>query len=137
MKNIRYIAIARMRGMGIDGPINIPYGTPAEAEDGVIRSMGKIVCRTKCFNAHQFFAWNDDGHGLERGALTIAIKRKLEKRDKGHQARWDRVWEDEICQKYRRKDHEDYFLWDHRFYSAPVEDLRYIAELVGAKPKGE
>lgn len=26
---------------------------------------------------------------------------------------------------------EDYWLWNHEFYNAPIEDLRYIAKLVG------
>lgn len=58
-----------------------------------------------------------------------AIKKKLEKRDSGYQARWDKVWGDELCQKYRRHEHEDWWLWNHDFYSAPIPDLRHIASL--------
>ena len=43
------------------------------------------------------------------------------------------MWEDPVCQKYRRPEHEDFFLWGHAFYEAPVEDLRHIAALIGAR----
>ena len=91
------------------------------------------MCATTSRNAHLYLARNDDGRGLERGALTTAITKRLEKRDKGYQDRWDLVWEDETSQKYRHPDHEDHFLWGHAFYEAPVEDLQHIADLIGAR----
>lgn len=33
-------------------------------------------------------------------------------------------------------EHEDFFLWGHAFYEAPVEDLRHIAALIGARGDG-
>ena len=62
-----------------------------------------------------------------------AILSRLEKRDKEHQARWNKVWPDAVCQKYRRPEHEDFWLWSYDFYNAPVDDLRHIAALVGAR----
>ena len=62
-----------------------------------------------------------------------SIKAKLEKRDAGYQARWDKVWDDDLCQKYRRPEHEDWWLWNHAFFNAPIPDLRHIAGLVGAR----
>ena len=50
-----------------------------------------------------------------------------------HQRRWDLVWEDPVCQKYRHPEHEDHFLWGHAFFEAPVDDLRHIAALIGAR----
>ena len=130
---IRYIVKKRMKADGICGPVNLPHGTAVEAVDGMITHQGAAVCAVASRNAHLYFARDDDGRGRERGALTLAITKRLERRDKDHQARWDRVWEDSTCQKYRRQEHEDFFLWGHAFYEAPVEDLRYIAELIGAR----
>ncbi len=99
----------------------------------MIIHQGAAVCTVASRNAHIHFARDDDGQGLERGALTLAITKRLEQQDKDHQARWDRVWEDSTCQKYRHPEHEDFFLWGHKFYEAPVEDLRHIAALIGVR----
>ncbi len=133
MEKVRYIVKKRMREAGISGRVNLPYGTEVEAVDGMIIYKGEAVCAVTSRNAHQYLARNDDGQGRERGALTMAITSLLEKRDKGYQDRWDLVWEDEISQKYRHPEHEDHFLWGHAFFEAPVEDLRHIADLIGAR----
>lgn len=133
MEKAQYIVKKRMRVEGIGGRVNLPYGTRLEAVDGLIIHQGAAVCAVTSRNAHLYFARDDDGQGRERGALTLAITSTLEKRDKDHQARWDRVWEDETAQKYRRQDREDHFLWGHAFFEAPVEDLRHIADLIGAR----
>ena len=75
-----------------------------------------------------------DGNKLVIGGTggSSQILSKLEKRDKNHQNRWNKVWADPLCQRYRRADHEDYWLWNPDFFSAPVLDLRHIAALVGA-----
>lgn len=133
MEKIRYIVKKRMREKGISGYVNLPYGTEVEAVDGLIIHQGAAVCAVTGRNAHLYFARDDDGQGRERGALTLAITKRLEKRDKDHQARWDRVWEDPVCQKYRHPEHEDHFIWGHAFFEAPVEDLRHIAALIGTR----
>ena len=133
MEKIRYIVKKRMREKGISGYVNLPYGTEVEAVDGLIIHQGAAVCDVTGRNAHLYFARDDDGQGRERGALTLAITKRLEKRDKDHQARWDRVWEDPVCQKYRHPEHEDHFIWGHAFFEAPVEDLRHIAALIGTR----
>lgn len=133
MEKAQYIVKKRMRVEGIGGRVNLPYGTRLEAVDGLILYNGAAVCATTSRNAHLYLARNGDGRGLERGALTTAITKRLEKRDKGYQDRWDLVWEDETSQKYRHPDHEDHFLWGHAFYEAPVEDLQHIADLIGAR----
>ena len=51
-----------------------------------------------------------------------AIKNTLERRDSNYQNRWDKVWEDTLCQKYKKAGHEDYWLWNHDFYNADIED---------------
>ena len=63
----------------------------------------------------------------DAGALVAAIIARLEKKGDGHQDRWDKVWDDPLCQKYRRPEHEDFWLWNYDFFNAPVADLRHIA----------
>ena len=78
-----------------------------------------------------------DGQGRERGALVTAILARLQPQNPGDacQARWDKVWGDALCQRYRRPEHEDHWIWSYDFYNAPTVDLWHIARLIGAKPK--
>lgn len=111
--------------------------TELECEGGIIIYNNGIVCNENCESSHQFFARNDDGHGMERGKLTQAIMKTLAHRngkdDEQYQARWDMVWNDPVCQPYRRTDYDDYWLWNHEFFNADIDVLRHIANLVGAK----
>lgn len=129
---MRYIVHRRFKGICINGNTNLPYGTEIDEVNGLFYHNGEAVCVATSENAHQFFARNDDGNGLERGKLTQNIQKTLSKLDEDHQVRWDKVWEDFLCQKYKRKEYSDYWLWNHAFYNAPIEDLRHIAKLVGA-----
>lgn len=128
-----YIAIKRARFFSLSGDVNIPYGTKINCIDGILSIEGKPLCGDHSQNAYDFFTRDDDGNGLLRGKLTQAIQTTLQKRGKDHQARWDKVWEDPICQKYKRSEHTDYWLWSHDFFNAEITDLRHIANLIGAK----
>lgn len=131
---MEYITIKRARFNGLDGVVNLPYGTAVNCESGLFATKtGEWLCADHSQNAYDFFARNDDGNGLERGKLTLAIRKVLSKRDRKYQARWDKVWASSICQKYKRTEHADYWLWNHDFYNANIFDLRQIAALVGAK----
>ncbi|MGM9602434.1 MAG: isoaspartyl peptidase [Faecousia sp.] len=132
----RYITRKRARFISGGKQVNIPYGTPLEVRDGFLFWEGRPLCTVTSQNAYDYFSQDDDGRGLERGGLVDAIKSRLEKRDAGYQARWDKVWESPLCLKYKRPEHEDYFLWNHDFYNAPIGDLQSIAALVGARPAG-
>lgn len=127
-----YVTVKRAKFKGISGPVNLPYGTEVECENGTIQKDGKPICRATSHNAHEFFSPDDDKNGLERGKLVQAIKKTLENRDAEYQARWDKVWGDGLCQKYKRVEHEDFWLWNHEFFCAPMCDLWHIARLVGA-----
>lgn len=132
MKANNYITRKRARFEAICGQVNIPYGTALVCQGGFLVWNDLPVCSATSKHAHDFFCQNDDGKGWERGDLLNAIIPKLEKRDGKYQARWNKVWEDPLCQKYKRPEHEDHWIWNHDFYHAPVEDLRYIANLIGA-----
>lgn len=140
----RYIARRRARFKGCNGQqVNIPYGSTLEAQDGFLLWKGQPLCVDTSQNAYEFFSQDDDGNGLERGRLVAAILTRLEippnageKCRTEIQSRWDKVWEDALSQKYRRPEHEDFWIWGRVFYDAPLADLRHIAALVGAKVKG-
>lgn len=130
---MNYITTKRAKFIGITGEVNIPYGTPICCEKGFLFTQDTVICTDHSQNAYDYFARNDDGNGLERGKLTQSIKKRLATRDKNYQSRWDKVWEDELCQKYKRQEHGDYWLWNHDFYNAEITDLKHIANLVGSK----
>lgn len=89
------------------------------------------LCVVTSENAHQHFARNDDGKGMERGNAIRNIINRLRNQNNGYQERWDKVWDDTTCQKYKRQEHADNWLWNHAFYNASIEDLNHIAKLVG------
>ena len=130
---MEYITFKRAKIIGITGEVNIPYGTPIYCENGYLFTPDAVICTDHSQNAYDHFMRNDDGNGLERGKLTQNIRKRLAKRDKNYQDRWDKIWEDKLCQKYKRPEYIDYWLWNHEFYNAPIEDLQYIANLIGIK----
>ena len=132
MQYKNYLCRKRARFDGISGQVNIPYGTALICQDGFLMHQNKRVCWMAIQNAYDFFSQNDDGMGRERGDLVGRILSKLQKRDSGYQTRWNKVWEDARCQKYKRPEHEDHWIWNFDFYNGPVEDLRHIAGLIGA-----
>lgn len=132
MQYKNYLCRKRARFDGISGQVNIPYGTALICQDGFLMHQNKPLCGITSQNAYDFFSQNDDGVGRERGDLVGRILSRLQKRDSGYQARWNKVWEDARCQKYKRPEHEDHWIWNFDFYNGPVEDLRHIAGLIGA-----
>lgn len=132
MQYKNYLCRKRARFDGISGQVNIPYGTALICQDGFLMHQNKPLCGITSQNAYDFFSQNDDGMGRERGDLVGRILSKLQKRDSGYQARWNKVWEDARCQQYKRPEHEDHWIWNFDFYNGPVEDLRHIAGLIGA-----
>lgn len=127
-----YLCRKRAKFKAICGQVNIRYGTILNCQGGFLVLNDLPVCSVTSQNAYDFFTQNDDGMGQERGELLNRIIPKLEKRDAGYQARWGKIWEDALCQKYKRPDQEEHWIWNFNFYNGPVEDLRYIAALIGA-----
>ena len=104
----RYIVRKRARFSAFGVPVNIPWGTPLEVRDRFIYFGEQPLCTVTSDIAYAYFTQDDDG-------------------------RWNRILDDSLCQKYRRPEHEDYWIWNYDFFNAPVEDLRHIANLIGAK----
>lgn len=130
MQYENYLARKRARFEGICGHVNIPYGTTLTVQDGFIMWKGQQVCGITSQNAYDYFTQNDDGRGKERGELVSSILLLLERQDNGYQSRWDKVWADARCQQYKRPDHDDHWIWNFKFYNAPVEDLKHIFNLI-------
>ena len=131
---MKYIVHRRFRNKTVHNDFNIPAMTECDEVNGIIMYKGKEVCYIKSRNAHQYFARNDDGNGMLRGKLTQAILNVLSKHDDPHlQDRWDKVWDDPLCQPYRRTEFEDMWAWNHDFYEADIGVLKHIAKLVGVK----
>ena len=72
---MKYITHHRFKGLAMCGEeLNLPYGTELTAAGNVlVTGDGKSVCCRTSENALRHFAVNEDGQGLERGALTYAI----------------------------------------------------------------
>lgn len=130
---MKYITHRRFKSEAICGKVNIPAMSECEKIGDVIFYRGKPICFATSENAHQFFARNNDGQGMTRGKLTQAILGTLKKRDSQYQERWNRVWDDPLCQKFKRPEDEDYWLWNHDFFQADINELRHIAFVAGVK----
>ena len=130
---MQYIIHTRLKEKVICGKVNLPATTICELSGNMIMYEGKPICIVTSQVSHEHFTRNDDGQGLLRGSLIKAIQRCLTKRDVNYQNRWDKVWDDSLCQKYKRKEHQDFWLWNHDFFNASIEDLKCIANLIGIK----
>lgn len=131
-----YVCHRRFKFIDLDSkPINIPALTLCHAYCDTIYYNGQRACITTSENAHQFFARDDDNQGIRRGKLTQAIQSTLKARDENYQVRWDKIQSDPLLQKYSRKEHPDFWVWNHDFFNAPIWDLEYIASLIDAKIK--
>ena len=128
---MKYIVHTRFKAKAICGEVNLPALTEVELKDNMLYWQDKPLCVITSENAHTYFARNDDGQGMERGRLTQAITKTLENNDDKYQERWDKVWEDAICQKYKRTEYADYWLWNTAFYNADIEDVQHIYKLIG------
>lgn len=136
----RYVVTSRIRKTVLCGDVNLPYGTECYTVDcagtKAIACDKGILSVVTSQDAYDFFAQNDDENGKERGALTKSIIRALtphNNHDIKTQDKWNRIWKNSLCQKYKRSDIDDHWLWNYEFYNAPISDLKYIANLIGAK----
>ena len=129
-----YTTIKRYHRNGIGGAFNIPWGTRLERRaDGILYYDNRPVCVARSYASHEHFCRDDDGQGAKRGKLSHAIIKALGGFQREKTSGWEAIFNDETAGNYRRKDHQDYWLWDDSFYNAPIEDLEHIASLAGAK----
>ena len=126
-----YICFNRFKQNALCGEVNIRYGTKLDEANNIISHCGNPICYTKSQNAYDYFARNDDGKGLERGKLTAEIIKLLNNRKDGkYQDRWARIWGDLSLLKYKRPEHDDYWLWNFDFFNASIEELNRIKSMI-------
>ena len=130
---MKYIVHTRFKDKAICGNVNLPALTICEEYNNIIMYNDKCICYATSECAHKHFARNDDGQGMLRGKLTQQIQKTLAVRDNDYQKRWDKIWSNPNCRKYKRTEYEDYWLWNNKFFNAPIEDLLLIANLIGIK----
>ena len=126
----KYITNKRFKKKCISGEVNIPYGKKCEVIGNTIYFKNQPVCFTTSQDAYDYFSCDDDGEGLKRGKLVHQIKDTLSKRDDDYQKRWDKIWADLGLHKFRRMEHEDFWVWNFNFYNAPIKDLEYILKKI-------
>ncbi len=132
----QYIVTKRIKKKTICGEVNLPFGTPCFAKDGVIYCDKGMLCGVTSQDAYDYFTRNDDGQAQQRRRLIDSILDAM-RRDKqsveAYNAKWGKVWSDPVCLKYKREEYEDHWLWNYDFYNAEIADLQHIAKLVEAK----
>lgn len=143
---MEYITHHRFKEIGAcNKPLNIPYGTTLETICGFIATFiatddGKAICYPTSENAHKHFARNDDGNGLERGALTYAIAYGKRKPVNTNDRQIYRFSEEEIRLletrwKHFLRDDVDVILFNHEFFNADISELREMAKSLKIKIK--
>lgn len=125
-----YIVTKRWIGKALFDQVKLPYGTELELRDGRLFHGDQMLCRANSRDAYEYTARNDDGQGRLRGELIHKIKQRLEKRDSNYQKRWDRLWDDDKANTLRRNNFDDFWVWGHAFYNAPIEDLQHVWRLI-------
>ena len=127
---MKYLVTRRFKTKAICGEVNLAYGTECFSQGNVIYRQDKQpLCLITSENAHMYFTVNDDGLAKERRQLIEDIA-KLLSDEKRMEKRWDVVWNDLTCRKYKRKEFADFWLWNHDFYGASLDDLQYIKKIL-------
>lgn len=135
---MNYITHSRFKKLALcKEQLNIPYGTKLISYKNILYTLdGKAICSIKSENAKLHFSINEDGHGLERGALTYAIAYSNRKQKNGFRFS-DK--EAEILAKdwshFLRND-VDVILFNDDFFTADVEELQRLAKALNIKIKG-
>lgn len=136
---MKYVVHHRYRGPDAGGkPMNVPYGREYETiGDFIATPEGRGICFTTSETAKEYFAVNDDGRGLERGALTYAIA----------YSRREREWKDGSVHRFSEEEVEmlesrwshwlrqdvDTILFNNDFFAAQPEDLQRLADALKIK----
>ena len=136
-----YIVHHRYRGKICTATeVNLPRGTVCESAGPAIILKGAPVCYTTSEVGHKYFARNDDGRGLRRGALTYEIAYSNRERYNKEGNRNQRFTDEEIemlerdWSKFLIPD-IDVILFNHDFFNGEIEDLEKLADALGIRVK--
>ena len=134
---MKYVTHHRFKELALCGErLNIPYGTELDTEGySIVMPDGRAICYSTSENAKKHFSRNDDGRGLERGALTYAIA--YSRRDAGNGFRFSEA-EAEILTRdwghFLRPD-VDVILLNEDFFAAEPEELQKLAAALKIKTR--
>lgn len=132
---MRYVTHHGFHELALCGEnLDIPYGTELEARGYCLLSPeGRPVCYRQSENAKRHFAVNDDGRGLERGALTYAIA--YGDRDAGNGRRFSEAEAEMLARDWSHflRQDLDVILFNERFFTADVGELREMAGALGIR----
>ena len=134
---MKYVTHHRFKELALWGErLNIPYGTELDTEGySIVMPDGRAICYSTSENAKKHFSRNDDGRGLERGALTYAIA--YSRRDAGNGFRFSEA-EAEILTRdwghFLRPD-VDVILFNEDFFAAEPEELQKLAAALKIKTR--
>lgn len=130
---MNYIVTNRYRGKALNGSeVNIPATTNVVETNKQILFDGKPICFITSQVGHQYFARNDDGNGMRRGALTYAIayaERKRMNKDKTRRQRFTDEEIDTLCSKWSKflQTECSVILFNHDFFNADISELEEMA----------
>lgn len=136
-----YICTKPFNGIAETGKtVHIKQGETLDCIAGRIARHNASVCLTTSYVAHQHFAINDDGRGMERGLLTYAIAFEPRERehDDGYVYRFSQDELDMLCEHYEHwLKQKAPLLFNHDFFQADVDALKELAEKLDIKIKKE
>lgn len=140
---MEYIVHHRYKRKTMTGKeINLPYGTLLTCENNILYYDSSPICYITSENAHTYFARNDDGSGLRRGAITYEIAYSNRKRFNTSHTRMQRFTDEEIElleSKYSNFLISDInvILFNHNFFNATISELESMAKDLNIKiPEG-
>ena len=121
------IAHGRYDGLNMKGePVLIRYKDKLERKKEILFHKDKPICIWRSLTGKKHFARNDDGLGLQRGALTYQIA--YAKRGNGSQ-RFTDAEQELLRDKYSRflKPLDDVILFNDEFFELSPAELEEIA----------
>lgn len=151
---MKYLVVKEFNENGIWGRFNLPVGTEVIASGGKLYFGSKPICGEASKQSQDFFARNDDGKGEERFALTQAIKAKIQTKKNDYAAKVNAIASNMLMPPWEREERISeivdesalaferihgnaiadacltYGIWNHDFYTAPIQTLELIMSLV-------
>lgn len=134
---MKYVTHHRFKELALCGErLNIPYGTELDTEGySIVMPDGRAICYSTSENAKKHFARNDDGRGLERGALTYAIA--YSRRDAGNGFRFSEAEAETLTRDWGHflRPDVDVILFNEDFFAAEPEELQKLAAALKIKTR--
>lgn len=125
----QYVAFRKFNFKALCGDTyQIPRGTKVTSRDGqIIAPNGQPICNIHSERGQQFFAWDGDGQGLQRGDLTYAIAHAARPHRVGF--RFNTTEQEELQEKYGDLlQPGGGLIFNDYFYHLPIGALTDIAE---------